>query len=179
MAQLPPNDSSNAALAASSIYHCTVCLRSFRKAYEWRRHESAVHGFHPTKWICMLNGPLPDGLSCAFWPKFLPKAEHDQEHNILKCLNKHLDERTFPRKDQLKQHILQVHLTDMDPSSKKQFKVPESWAQNIDANCSEPRSLWCGFCKASVESTARWMDHVAKHFRSGANMSNWKPLGLL
>lgn len=160
----------------SISYHCTMCPTSFGKPYEWRRHESAVHGFRTVEWICMLNGPMPDNLTCAFCSENFPSSDHIDQHDIIKCLDKGESDRTFFRKDLLKQHIRQAHLADMEPSARKAFKVPDCWAKDVDADRPDLRSLWCGFCQTTFASTATRMDHVVKHFRNGARMSSWQPI---
>lgn len=163
------------ASGADHFFHCTVCTKFFKDMYGWRRHEAGVHTFHTVGRICMLNGHSADGNSCAFCSELDPDPSHMDQHSISTCLHKPLDERTFYREDHLKQHIVQVHLTDMESSAKRAFKVPRSWARDVDADGSDTRSLWCGFCRETFASTAKRMDHVAEHFRSGMSMNHWSP----
>ncbi|KAH7139352.1 hypothetical protein B0J11DRAFT_41441 [Dendryphion nanum] len=157
------------------IYHCTICPKTFKDSSGWQRHESGVH-FHTTQWICMLNGAVIDDLDCAFCSELFPDPEHQLLHNIPSCLFKSLSERTFYRKDQLKQHIQQIHIPEMDPSTKKAFRVPAGWAKEKDVVDSDPRSLWCGFCRQTFPSTTERMEHVADHFRNGFHINQWQSL---
>jgi hypothetical protein len=93
---------------------------------------------------------------------------------MLRCCHKKIEVRTFFRKDQFKQHLNQVHFTDMDAAAKKNCKVPDAWSREVEASRSDPRSLWCGFCQTTSPSTAQRMKHVAAHFRDGMDMVNWK-----
>lgn len=169
------DDSSDNLRKCSERFHCTVCTKSFKDMYGWKRHESGVHDFRLTEWTCMLNGVLLDGVDCAFCGEEVDDPTHFDRHSILNCLDKDATQKTFARKDLLKQHVQQVHLAMADEATKKAFQVPHCWAKDIDAAVSNPASLWCGFCQVSLESTALRMDHVVDHFRAGLDMSGWYP----
>jgi hypothetical protein len=169
------NGSNDAPLGQSPVYYCTVCPKAFKNVYGWRRHEASVHGFHTTEWVCMLNGAIIDGVNCAFCSELFPELDHDEQHSILKCLSKAENERTFLRKDAMKQHIQHVHIADMETPAKREFRVPDTWCRDVEAERSDPRSLWCGICQLTFETTANRMDHVAEHFSNGADMRKWLP----
>ncbi|KAF2191101.1 hypothetical protein K469DRAFT_746534 [Zopfia rhizophila CBS 207.26] len=171
--------SSDSRQECTKPFHCTVCPKAFKNYYGWRRHESGVHDFHITPWTCMPNGPLVNGISCVFCSELVLDASHLDHHNITVCLQKDVRARTFGRKDHVKQHILQVHLLHMDPEDKKAFQVPRSWKVDVDANLSDPHALWCGFCRTTFQSVAERMEHVADHFRAGADIEkDWRPRAL-
>ncbi|KAF2268119.1 hypothetical protein CC78DRAFT_590418 [Lojkania enalia] len=132
-----------------------------------------VHNFHIIQWTCMPGGYLIEDVSCAFCSELFPENSHFEKHNISKCILKDHRERTFGRKDLLKQHVQQVHLVDVDATQSRAFQVPNAWARDVDTAESDPQSLWCGFCKANFDSTKKRMEHVAGHFRDGANMDQW------
>lgn len=123
----------------------------------------------------MLNGAIIDGNTCAFCSELYPELDHNEQHSILKCLSKDNSERIFLRKDAMKQHVQQVHLTDMETPEKRAFKVPDDWHRDVDAQRSDLRGLWCGFCQITFDTTANRMEHVAAHFRDGKDMSAWLP----
>ncbi|KAF2658015.1 hypothetical protein K491DRAFT_756449 [Lophiostoma macrostomum CBS 122681] len=163
----------------SNKYHCTECPGSFKDKTDWRRHESGVHTFHSTEWICMLGGYILEDESCGFCNESFPHPLHFNQHNIAKCSGNSIGERTFYRKDGFKQHINGVHFKDMDDNFKKSFKIPDAWSKEVDASCSHPRSLWCGFCQKIFPSTAQRMEHVGGHFRDGMDMVDWKVMPTL
>ncbi|PSN67351.1 hypothetical protein BS50DRAFT_390024 [Corynespora cassiicola Philippines] len=168
--------SSDPSQEASKTYHCTVCPKSFQQEWGWRRHEYSVHKFQVEKWTCMLNDMhLLSDLTCAFCGEKVDELDHFGRHNVQFCLQQDPTNRTFARKDGLKQHVGQIHLKAADESVKKTFKVPRSWASRVNASESHPDSLWCGFCLSVMDSTASRMDHVAEHFRCGYDMSWWIP----
>lgn len=123
----------------------------------------------------MLDGAIIDGINCVFCSELFPELDHNEQHGILKCLSKAESERTFLRKDAMKQHIQQVHLAGMETSVKKGFKVPDAWKRDVEARVSDPAGLWCGICQLTFETTTLRMDHVAEHFRNGLDMSKWLP----
>ena len=127
----------------------------------------------------MLDDVLLDGVLCAFCREPVHSYDHFEQHNISFCSYKVQTDRAFARKDLFKQHIQQVHLTAADEKTRKSFKVPDFWVQEVDAIRSHPSSLWCGFCQVFLESTAVRMDHVAEHFREGLDMSMWQPSTLV
>ncbi|EMT70432.1 hypothetical protein FOC4_g10008882 [Fusarium odoratissimum] len=87
--------------------------------------------------------------------------------------NKHKDRRKFPctfccdsfksnRKDHLIQHLRLVHHVEALP-------LIESWKDE-----GPPVSSRCGFCNIQMQAWQERVDHLAKHFRKGATMDDWK-----
>jgi hypothetical protein len=68
-AQNPGEDSRHALttekLAKSSVFHCTFCLQSFGKKYDWLRHEQSVHLSGLNSWICGV--PLSPNSPLVIW----------------------------------------------------------------------------------------------------------------
>ncbi|KAF2092406.1 hypothetical protein NA57DRAFT_82373 [Rhizodiscina lignyota] len=108
-------------------------------------------------------------LTCAFCGKVIevpygtPKdrigsEEHlIKEHKYLPCFDKPLSERSFTRKDKLKQHLQQVHKQYTPLTDEQEVWV---WPTNESALFS------CMFCEAEGMTWAQRMEHVAAHFES-------------
>ena len=154
-------------------FPCTVCVKAFKNASDWKRHEAGVHGYNDREWICALTDAFKLQYECVFCSEPMDSIDHLEKHAIAPCSNKCTAERSFPRKDLLKQHVLLAHLPDAPPSIKKTFEVPAEWSRGLDVSPGGPSSRWCGFCKRMLETTAERMDHVAQHFRKGQDMTSW------
>jgi len=154
-------------------FPCTVCVKAFKNASDWKRHEASVHGYNDREWVCMLTDAFKLQSECVFCLEPMDSIDHLGKHTIDPCLNKCTAERSFPRKDLLKQHVLLAHLTGASPSIKKTFEIPTEWSRGLDVSPGGPSSRWCGFCKRMLETTAERMDHVAQHFRKGQDMTSW------
>lgn len=165
-------------------YHCTwpPCIQSFARKSDWKRHEETIHA-PQEEWICMPHHPvnfhgLHDNSNtlksyrcefCATSSIFTTDTmAHDvtsaadehltNEHKYLPCFDKPLAERTFARKDKLKQHLQQVHGQD-GPMSTYQT----GWVRSLN----EDAVFECLFCKASGMSWSQRVEHVAAHFETG------------
>ncbi|ENH74397.1 hypothetical protein FOC1_g10009807 [Fusarium oxysporum f. sp. cubense race 1] len=68
----------------------------------------------------------------------------------------------FSRKDHLIQHLRLVHHVDTLP-------LIDSWKDE-----GPPVSSRCGFCNIQMQAWQERVDHLAKHFRKGATMDDWK-----
>lgn len=159
------NPSKNKRVQEMRPFQCTFCTDRFRTKYDWARHEKSLH-LSLEKWICAPLGPVTMNASgqqqCVYCGEMNPTAEHLETHNHNCCEEKGIDSRTFYRKDHLRQHLRLVHGCKMLDSM-------DCWKS--EASFIKSR---CGFCK---ETFTRWqarIDHIAKHFRDGAQMSNWK-----
>jgi hypothetical protein len=154
---------------------CTVagCFRSFKNASDWKRHEAGVHGYDDHEWICMLTEAFKSQSECVFCLEPIDSIDHLSSHAIAPCSDKSIIERSFFRKDLLKQHILHVHLAGEPHAVRRNFKVPQEWSREVESSAVIPGSRWCGFCGCVFETTAKRMDHVAQHFREGQDMTNW------
>jgi hypothetical protein len=156
-------------------YHCTVCPKSFKDAYAWRRHESGVHGYNSIQWVCMLHDAVVLGIKCVFCSDIVDDVDHFDRHDMQVCMNKEKIERTFARKDLLKQHVQHVHLATANDYIRRGFEPPEIWSERECVSFTDPAALWCGFCQLVLGSTTIRMDHVAQHFRQGLDMTLWVP----
>ncbi|KAH7077547.1 hypothetical protein BKA63DRAFT_267576 [Paraphoma chrysanthemicola] len=154
-------------------YHCTVCPKSFKNAWSWRRHEYGTHDFHAVEWTCMLHEAIMNGMTCIFCSQPIDDYDHFDQHNIVSCSQRDAASRTFALEDRLKQHVQQIHLLEADDALKKGFKVPDIWSRAVAAEKVHPDSLWCGFCCINLQSTTLRMHHVAQHFRDGLSMVGW------
>ena len=92
----PPQDESQISQMEESIsslpnphpFQCTDpgCGKKFKRSWEWKRHESAIH-WRLKMWICMPdNSPVID-RKCAFCGSDDTTAAHFVGHNISKCSN--------------------------------------------------------------------------------------------
>jgi hypothetical protein len=129
-------------------YACTFsCQQNFNRKGDWKRHEE----FHEPQryWTCMLGEPAilsSTNPSTTIWICAFCSATKDTrtdmvKHLIIKhkchvCLNKKLEEKTFYRKDKLKQHLQQVHALGESSSYWETWHTdpPKKWAWG------------CGFC---------------------------------
>lgn len=149
-----PNTATNG-LQSGGKYTCTTCHRSFNRKGDWERHEESQHD--PQRyWICMHGDPaipIPSGLTsvggswiCAFCDASKTSRETMVEHLIRRhkinvCIRRGRENRTFTRKDKLKQHLLQVHALGENCvrwEAWSQPAAPRKWAWG------------CGFCGACL-----------------------------
>jgi hypothetical protein len=147
------------------IFQCTFCTDTFPSKYDWQRHEKSLH-LALERWTC-----CPDGGTvtmsetgqdkCAFCPKMDPSDSHLETHNFSACHEKTLQERTFFRKDHLRQHLRLMHDVKFDPSM-------ESWKSTNNEIKSK-----CGICPSHFTTWQQRADHLAAHFRNGADMARW------
>jgi hypothetical protein len=152
--------------AQNRPFQCTFCTDTFRTKHDWMRHEKSLH-LNLEKWICTPLGPKiactkTGQMMCVYCGEYNPTAEHLETHNYDACGDKSVNERTFYRKDHLRQHLRLVHGCKMTDSM-------ESW--KAEAKYINSR---CGFCAEEFTSWADRGDHLSKHFRAGDQMSSWK-----
>lgn len=149
----------------SRIFQCTFCTDSFPAKYDWQRHEKSVH-LALEKWTCAPRGGVmitSDGKkACVFCRAPDPTEDHLEAHNFATCQEKTLQERTFYRKDHLNQHLRLMHNAKYD-SSMDQWR---STTTEINSRC--------GFCNTNFTTWKDRLDHLAQHFKNGADMSQWK-----
>ncbi|EEU37116.1 uncharacterized protein NECHADRAFT_52280, partial [Fusarium vanettenii 77-13-4] len=150
---------------ASGRYQCTFCTESFKTKYDWERHEKSLHLSLET-WVCSPNGSvetdLDKGVLCVYCGDANPDQGHLKKHNSAACLERPFEERTFYRKDHLRQHLKLVH-------GAKYIKWPmETWRTAIEDIHSR-----CGFCGIEMESWSSRTDHLASHFKDGRTMADW------
>ncbi|KAL6244988.1 hypothetical protein RBB50_007763 [Rhinocladiella similis] len=150
---------------SARIFQCTFCTDSFPAKYDWQRHEKSLH-LALERWTCSPNGgTMIDALTqtemCVFCREPNPTADHLELHNFTACQEKTLQERTFYRKDHLSQHLKLMH-------NAKVHSHMDSWKSTTN----EIKSA-CGFCPSKFTTWQQRADHLAAHFRNGADMSMW------
>ncbi|KAH9864023.1 hypothetical protein J1614_009956 [Plenodomus biglobosus] len=152
--------------AGPRIFQCTFCADQFKSKYDWSRHEKSLH-LSLEKWLCAPIGEIiADKVTgkprCVYCDELDPSKDHLATHNHVACYEKGPESRTFYRKDHLRQHLRLMHGCKMIPS----MEFWKSEAQYIKSRC--------GFCDMSFDKWQDRVDHLAKEFRNGADMKNWK-----
>jgi hypothetical protein len=93
-------------------------------------------------------------------------------HKFFQCISKVVEERTFARKDGLKQHIEQYHHQHKETTNPGLSKLLDEWKRPNPQL--DPRALHCGFC--GRKDFSNWEERAAdviQHFKSGFDMSAW------
>ncbi|KAK1489678.1 hypothetical protein CTAM01_11117 [Colletotrichum tamarilloi] len=150
-----------------NTYQCTFCAETFKTKYDWQRHEKSLH-LSLEEWVCSPHGSTTQhpekGVICVFCDEANPTQQHLDDHHQAACSERPVKERTYYRKDHLRQHLKLVHKTS------KMSKTAETWKVTTDKIRSR-----CGFCGTTFDSWATRGDHIADHYRDDGNtMSNWK-----
>jgi hypothetical protein len=148
---------------AARIFQCTFCTDTFPAKYDWQRHEKSLH-LGLERWTCCPKGGTieVDGVPhCVFCGSEDATQEHLETHNFMACSEKTLQERTFYRKDHLRQHLKLSHGTKFDP-----------WMEAWKSTTTEIKSK-CGFCPQLFMTWQQRADHLAAHFRNGSDMREW------
>lgn len=163
-----PKQSLNSLVAVPRQFQCTFCTETFKTKHDWQRHEKSLH-LSLERWVCAPSGPtVPhkehNHLACVFCGLPNPDMTHMETHNYSSCLERSLEERTFYRKDHLRQHLRLVH----DTSKFLNWSM-DSWK----AATPEIRSR-CGFCGILMDTWGLRVDHLAEHFKTGKTMADWK-----
>ncbi|KAF1989679.1 hypothetical protein K402DRAFT_418401 [Aulographum hederae CBS 113979] len=147
-------------------FQCTFCTDTFKSKYDWSRHEKSLH-LSLEKWICaplgeVMTDPATGEKICVYCDLVNPSPAHLEIHNHRACEEKGLEARTFFRKDHLRQHLRLMHGCRM--------------TERMESCKTEPTYLKCrcGFCGAEFTRWQDRVDHLAKHFRSGAKIREWK-----
>lgn len=158
------NSSRNAAL---KTFQCTFCTETFRTKHDWQRHEKSLH-LSLERWVCCPKGPrVPNPntgqICCAFCGVSQPEDSHTESHNYTACQERQLDERTFYRKDHLRQHLKLVHTTKY-----------LNWSMDAWKAATPDIKSRCGFCGLALGSWGVRVDHLAEHFKTGSDMKDWK-----
>lgn len=152
--------------AKKRIFQCTFCTDTFRSKYDWTRHEKSVH-LSLEKWICaplgpVITDPATGSKRCVYCNAMEPTRDHLDTHKHSACENKGMESRTFYRKDHLRQHLRLMHGCELTPEM-------DSWK----AAATFIRSR-CGFCDQRFTIWQDRNDHLASHFKDGAQMMSWK-----
>ncbi|KAJ6111095.1 hypothetical protein N7486_003330 [Penicillium sp. IBT 16267x] len=162
-ASVPVNTFNHQKARAVRPFQCTFCTDSFAAKYDWQRHEKSMH-LILDKWTCSPHGGVTEEngtLRCVFCFAINPDKDHLETHNYLNCQEKSIQERTFYRKDHLNQHLRLMHNAKFQPCM-------EIWQSSITSIKSR-----CGFCASVLHTWKDRVDHLAGHFKNGANMSQW------
>ncbi|KAL2862383.1 uncharacterized protein BJX67DRAFT_385637 [Aspergillus lucknowensis] len=148
-------------------YQCTFCTDTFRTKYDWTRHEKTLH-LSLEYFTCCPSGPtyvdeVEKTTRCALCDHDNPSNHHIESHSYSKCQEKPPVLRTFYRKDHLVQHLRLMH------EVYKFLPAMEGWKYQVDKVNSR-----CGFCCENFSSWAERNKHIARHFRKGALMKDWR-----
>jgi hypothetical protein len=148
-------------------YQCTFCTETFKTKHDWQRHEKSLH-LSLERWICSPDGPIQfcaewNCLACVFCGLKNPTPEHAEQHNDFVCAEKSEQEKTFYRKDHLRQHLNIVH----DAKFQK-------WPMNDWKVATPPVRSRCGFCGLLLASWDARVGHLAQHFKNGKSMADWR-----
>lgn len=158
-------------------FQCICCFMPFKTSSGMRRHIETQHD--PQKsWICMREGP--DGLRvlnnsfqpmCILCHSLNPGDDHFHDsHNVLPCLRK-VPSHSFDRKDHLSGHITNYH-------NKERRGLPglsnvlKQWEAPLYTPDTQP-IRYCGFCQTQQVGWQKFINHIAKHFSEGYNMTMW------
>ncbi|KAI3320437.1 hypothetical protein HD806DRAFT_538273 [Xylariaceae sp. AK1471] len=164
----------------AAVYACTFCRREFRTTYLWKRHEVSAHA-PQVQWVCgsaMLTG-WEANKSCPICmvrppPDNSLSASPSCTHRLMECWEKPKSERTFFRKDALKQHVRLVHCKgDSTLLSCEYFNIDESEEKRDTTKY----DLTCHFCGFSCGSWGERALHIITHFDTGVSMRLWIPQG--
>ncbi|KAF5708559.1 homeobox 4 [Fusarium mundagurra] len=148
-------------------FQCTFCTDTFGTKYDWQRHEKSLH-LSLERWICAPKSPRAlnpqsSQICCVFCGETEPTDEHIDSHNILACMERRPEDRTFYRKDHLNQHLRLMHNVKFLDWSMNSWKVT---GPDIRSRC--------GFCGIAMSSWSIRVDHLAEHFRKGDTMASWR-----
>ena len=160
----PVNTFTQQRAQSGRIFQCTFCAESFPTKYDWQRHEKSLH-LPLDNWTCSPEGgtAIIDGVRrCVFCMAEEPDHDHLESHDYSSCHEKMPHERSFHRKDHLNQHLRLMHQVKFHPSMEK-------WRSTT----TEIKSR-CGFCGANFIIWKDRIEHLAAHFKNGADISQWQ-----
>lgn len=165
--QAPKPVTVNPASGPPRAFQCTFCTETFKTKHDWQRHEKSLH-LSLERWVCSPDGPTQYCADyghnrCVYCGLPNPPLDHGEVHNHSSCAERSLEERTFYRKDHLRQHLNLVHDVKFQSFSMETWKVATP----------EIRSR-CGFCGIVMDSWTFRVDHLAEHFKGGKSMADWK-----
>ncbi|KAJ6171170.1 hypothetical protein N7470_000237 [Penicillium chermesinum] len=118
-------------------------------------------------WYCAPLGPsvfspVTGKEHCVYCNEMEPSQEHLDTHNYRACQNASKEFRSFRRKDHLVQHLRHTHKIQEVP-------LLDDWkfeTKNIPSRC--------GFCDTILDTWDARIEHLARHFRQGSTMKDWK-----
>ena len=172
--------SSASSFKSRHTFQCTFCDQSYRKKYDWARHEQSVHLPGLDLWIC--SWPVAPGKPHVVWPvgeaearcvfcgAASPTEEHIESHEFGACTARPVSERHFTRKDHLWQHLRKFH----------QCRRWAGWDEpdlGLLRHRRDAVHSRCGFCPATMDSWKDRVEHLASHFKSGLTMETWSIRG--
>ncbi|KAI1826409.1 hypothetical protein F4861DRAFT_497117 [Xylaria intraflava] len=165
--RVPPTYTEKQLTHPTRTFQCTFCTESFRTKHDWQRHEKSLH-LSLERWICSPDGARaihPDNglVSCVFCGEAGPDDAHIETHNFSSCVEHTQEERSYYRKDHLRQHLRLVHNVKF-----------QSWSMETWRTASPEIRSRCGFCDAVLDNWASRTDHLAEHFKTGSTMADWK-----
>lgn len=156
-------------------FQCTFCQQSFKKKYDWVRHERSIHLPGLDSWVCALPVTADqsflvwrmnkEGPQCLFCGQDSPSDEHIRAHEFETCAERPVSERKFTRKDHLWQHLHKFHGCRKWDGWKPDLSLLQHRQDIFQSQC--------GFCQATMNSWEERTDHVAAHYRSGLTMDQW------
>ncbi|CZR59424.1 uncharacterized protein PAC_09316 [Phialocephala subalpina] len=152
---------------SAANFHCTFCSNSFKKKHDWQRHEKSIH-LPLEHWICSpgdgtITLPNSNIKQCIFCGILDPMQDHLNDHEFNSCSERPISERTFRRKDHLRQHLIKFH-----SCGKPMDFVDEVWKVEVGGIRSR-----CGFCDQWFQSWEERVIHLAVHFKEGVTMREW------
>ncbi|KAI9764916.1 MAG: hypothetical protein M1840_007941 [Geoglossum simile] len=159
-----PTTSQKSDPGTARMFQCTFCTDSFKTKHDWQRHEKTQH-IPLESWTCAKYGAVivtPTSVHCAYCNLENLKSGHLETHNFQQCMERSIQERTFYRKDHLRQHLRLAHGCTFQGQM-------ESWKEEVKDMKSR-----CGFCNTNFTTWQARVDHIAVHFRAGAQMATWK-----
>lgn len=149
----------------SQVFQCTFCTETFKTKYNWQRHEKSFH-LSLENWQCAPNGPVFRTLdhepACVYCGLVNPDSNHLETHNHATCEDRLPRDRTFYRKDHLRQHLKLVHNAELMPQPLDCWKYESK----------EVRSR-CGFCGLVMMNWDVRTEHIAEHFKARQTMAEW------
>jgi hypothetical protein len=185
---------------SEKMFSCTSCPESFRRAFDWQRHEEGAHKFNHIEWVCPFHDMSLVTSCCIFCSHNVESIEHfANTHNVHicsvpgdiesssppdstsrrrglhVCSGQSVSEHTFTRKDLLAQHVRGIHFRSAEHTVTNLFRVPDAWSKLVDPERTNHDALWCGFCLQSFLRIPDRMAHVADHFRDGFTIDGWVP----
>ncbi|KAK7934520.1 hypothetical protein PG985_000015 [Apiospora marii] len=153
-------------------YACTVCHRQFPKRYTWERHEKSTH-FACERWICgnSLSKNVSQDCPICATEGDNPRPMGQCGHRFPDCLLKPEVDRTFYRRDAIKQHLKVFHCKDQAWPKQADRLQLDDW--KVDSNLTPP-SLVCHFCCFQPRNWEARVQHISSHFETGTDISQWK-----
>lgn len=149
-------------------YQCTFCTDTFAAKYDWSRHERSVH-LSLESWTCTpelaqtwhTHDQPSSSPHCKFCGLSSPPPSHIETHEFDICATRPQSERTFSRKDHLRQHLRKFHHC---------ATMPDVDMCRVELDNVQSR---CGFCGVGLATWTGRTDHLAEHFKGGWRMVQW------